>query len=201
MTEDALLRIADRVEQLGHELRRQGRAAIGAQAAAEASLAAVEALAARLAGEPPPPTQGTDTSRDDAVATLQALLPVFDAMQRVAKEAEAAAALEPERAPVWPLTLIPKLRGSGADRLRSLRIAVRLLDSAFRQALEHLDLVIESRVGVEVDANLHRVVEARPASEAFPPNTVVEVVRCGYLRADAVIREADVVATRSAANT
>jgi molecular chaperone GrpE (heat shock protein) len=186
VTELDLSTITERLDQLSIELRRQGRAAVAAQAAAESCLASVEQLDTKLTalGDRQP-----QAPEDEA---LTSLLPIFDALSRVAEHAEE---LEPESAPAWPLSLLR--HDKNGAKLESLRQAVRLLDSAFHQAMEHLGVVIERRVGVALDPNIHRVVEARNPSANETADTVVEVRRCGYLLQGHVLREADVVATRS----
>lgn len=189
MTESDLSPITERLEQLSQELRRQGRAAVAAQAAAESCLSGVEQLGSQLAAIDSEPS---DVRIEDPDSTLRALFPLFDALLRVAKES---ARLEPERPKIWPLSIVGSDRN--AERLQSLRHGVRLLEGVFRQAVDHLELVVDQRVGIALDPDVHRVVVAREATAAHPPNTVVEVQRCGYIRDGKVLREADVVATRS----
>lgn len=190
MTEPEVSPIAERLEQITQELRRQGRAAVAAQAAAESCLSGVEQLGSMLSEK--------EVNRSDSAdaSALSTLLPLFDALMRVAKEA---AEIEPAGSVSWPLSLLK--RDNQLARLHSLRHGVLLLDSAFRQAMDHLGVVVDQRVGVKLDPDIHRVVEARNPSFAAPPDTIVEVVRCGYRWQGSVLREADVVATRSQQQT
>lgn len=186
MTDPAISTLIERVDQLGQELRRQGRAAVAAQAAAESCLAGIEQLDTRLADlqRPDVPTENDDSA-------LMSLLPLFDALMRVAKEAESIA---PAKHRPWPWSMLEN--DPSRDPLETLRQGVRILDSAFHQAMDHLGIVVERRVGVPLDVEVHRVVEAKDPTAAQPPNSVVEVLRCGYQWQGRVLREADVVATR-----
>jgi molecular chaperone GrpE (heat shock protein) len=186
VTDPGVADIADRLETLATELRRQGRAAVAAQAAAESCLTAVERLETRMAE-----VERTEESRgDDEV--LPALFPLFDALMRVVGQAEG---LESDAGPRWPLSLLHTSKNPA--RLQSLQHAVRLLGAALDQTMDHLGIVIERRVGISLDPVTHRVVEARAPRVGEAPDTVVEVRRCGYLKDGRVLREADVVATRS----
>ncbi|MBX3274620.1 MAG: nucleotide exchange factor GrpE [Sandaracinaceae bacterium] len=161
------------------ELRRVGRAAVAAQAAAQSCEETVERLA----------HASTDAPRDDARQLLEALLPVADALGRMADGARRA---EPPRG--W----LARLRG-GWDELRALRAAVTILEAQLEGALEGAGVTIERAVGREVDPALHRVVETRPPAPGERDGIVGRVVRPGYLYGGRIVREADVVATREAA--
>lgn len=165
--------LAARIAELALELRRQGRAAVAAQAAAEACLAAIEERG-EPADEPEP-------------AWLAPLLPVADAIDRI--DARAASLLQERSRPRtllrWPLGKAPD------PDLAAIAGAVRILRAQMAQALESLDVTIERRVGIPVDPELHRVVDVRMAGSA--EGTIVEVVRPGYSLGGRVVREAEVV--------
>lgn len=182
----------ERLDAIVAEVRRQGRAGIAAQAAAEACLDEVKALRAELAerddGEPLAANRG-DANQVEPL--ILALLPVADAIERVIAEAERlASAPEPSRFARWF-----GARSTGADAA-SLREAARVLRSSLDQALETSGVRADRRVGIPIDGDVHRVVEACDASPGSPPDTVLRVVRAGYARGGTMLREADVVAMR-----
>jgi molecular chaperone GrpE (heat shock protein) len=169
MSDDDVIR--DRLDELTRELRKQGRAAIAAQAAAEACL---DVLASK---------------RDRAGADgdwLRSLIPIFDALGRARAEARALG----ERAKsARRLSLVfdwPK-----ADVIR-LSEGIELVCRELDDALERLGVTIVAPESGPVDPELCRVVETRAGS---PEGHVVELVRNGYVLDDRVVREADVVAT------
>lgn len=195
--------VAGRLDDLVREVRRQGRAAIAAQAAAESCLEAVLALQAAapddeaLAGTDHAP--GGDRALGDAArrdeAWLRALLPSLDGLDRVLANAVALgarSAAEPRERGFWPFRKAP-----ARDReVESLAEGLRLLRAEVAAALGALGVTIDRGEGAALDAERHRVVEVRPARAGERADAIVEVVRPGYAVGGRLVREADVVATR-----
>jgi molecular chaperone GrpE len=174
--------VARALDELTRELRRQGRAAIAAQAAAESCLEVLEGRADASASG----------ARDDG-AWLSALIPVADALDRVVAQGLALAALP--RAAVqrglWPFR---RAEPPQPDReMAALGEGLRVLRAQLQAALEGLGVSIDRRTGVAVDPEVHRVVEVRKSG---PREVVVEVVRPGYRLGERVVREAEVVVER-----
>lgn len=155
------------------EVRRQGKAAVAAQAAAEACLDAVEQLNQTLAAP---------SASNAPQEILEALLPMFDALDRVA--AQAKKSQERQR------NLLERLRHSSESA--ALAEGIRLLHAQLGALLKSVDVQIDRRVGVPFDPEAHRAVEVRPHGTAGPP-TVTEVVSAGYRYRGRRLREADVV--------
>lgn len=164
------------VEELIEELRRVGRAAVAARAAAEACEETVESL-----GPAAPPSE--------ARRILDSILPVCDALGRMAEGARVAA---PPRG--W----LERLRESErtAAELSALREAVALLDAQLTSALESSGVVVDREIGGRVDPDRHRVVETRAPRARDRVGTVSVVIRPGYRLGEVLVREADVVAIR-----
>ncbi len=154
------------IEDLVRELRRQGRAAVAAQAAAESCLARVDAL------------QTPD--QDDL---LRRLLPFADALDRAAEHAVA----ELARSRPW------YARWRTTD---SVLEGLALLKAQWAATLEASGITIERRVNVPVDGAIHRVVDVRSPRAGERSGIVVGIQRAGYARDGRCIREADVVATK-----
>jgi molecular chaperone GrpE len=198
MTEpDATNDLLHRLEAVVAEIRRQGRASIAAQAAAESCLESVQALrdevACALADRDGAGAEAAET--DDGVEpVVTALLPFADALERLERQAARMAADAPRR------SLLARLVGAPdtAHSLRTLSEGVRLLRAQLDDLLGSLDVEIDRRLGARVDPEAHRVVEVRPARDAEAPDTVVEIVRAGYVVGGRRVREADVVATTAA---
>ncbi|WP_437683061.1 nucleotide exchange factor GrpE [Sorangium sp. So ce131] len=197
--------IGARLAELVREVRRQGRAAVAAQAAAESCLEQVTALAraaeqgraaegARGAGG----TRGS-TSTDAAprpaeeLSWLGVILPVADALDRAVAQASAMVErrARAERAGFWPF----RRRAEPDPELGALAEGLRVLRAQLVAALEGCGVTVDRRVGVAVDPEVHRVVEVRPPEGAEPEGVVVDVIRPGYAARGRLVREADVVAT------
>lgn len=190
----ALASLRERVEALFVEVRRQGRASIAAQAAAEACMKSLQ----QLQTSSPPSPQPSISPGGSATEVIERLLPVFDAIDGAAAEAKRLAAL-PKPADRGGLLVrwlhrvadgvaAPSTAGS------SLANGVLLIQSELRRALTAVGVTIDDKVGARVDPERHRVVSVRkhsPKSQAI----VLEVLRCGYAIAGTVLREADVVAS------
>lgn len=184
-----------RLDDLLKEVRRQGRAAIAAQAAAEACLEAIEARDDRL--EPDSATSGTssiDASPEIAIRWLQALIPVADAIDRAVAQATSIVAA-PRRAwwRSWPFAAPTALED---PRLQALVEGLVVLRSQLQGALDDLGVSVDREVGVPIDPERQRIIEVRPPAEGEQPGTVVEVVRPGYGLGATLVREAEVVAAR-----
>jgi molecular chaperone GrpE (heat shock protein) len=154
------------------EVRRQGRAAIAAQSAAEACLAGLERLEANLSDASAP------QAGDEGRALLEALLPFFDALDRAATEAARAPR------PGWLSRL-----GDAHRRATAQAEAFRLLRAQLEATLERVGVEVDRETGIPFDADRHRAVERRPG----PPG-VIEVVLPGYRVHGRTLREAQVVA-------
>ncbi|MEM6789870.1 MAG: nucleotide exchange factor GrpE [Myxococcota bacterium] len=172
MTDEA--RIAEVLEALRMELRRQGRAAIAAQAAAEACLEMLQR----------PPAPAAAAAKDEA--WVNPLLPALDALERVRQHAEKVA-----NAPAVPGGWLQRLRRARSeDEATGLAARVLLLAEQFESALRDAGLApARPARGDPFDAAVHRAVGRVPG----PAETVVEVVRSGYRYRDRLVREADVI--------
>lgn len=166
--EEVLLKL----DTLSQDLRKQGRAAVAAQAAAEACLAQL-----REQGEGSAPQE---TSTD----LLENLLPVFDALDQAV--AQARALPRPSR--------VARLLGDGGAvaAVENLTEGLRLLQRQLASALERSNVELIRPEGGPVDARLHRVVETQRGGGR--PGHVVRVVRPGYQLGSRLLREAEVVA-------
>jgi 16S rRNA C967 or C1407 C5-methylase (RsmB/RsmF family) len=183
--------LASKLEEVARDVRKQGRAAVAAQAAAEACHEAVRVLAERLATE-----LGADeregrvaSDREQALRWLRALLPVADAVERLGRQAGALKA--PRRPRWWPFG------GRSVEfdaEVRALAAGAAILARQLDSTLGALAVDIDRPHGL-VDPERHRVVEVRPATRESPAGTVVEVVRAGYAFEGITVREADVVAS------
>ncbi len=186
-------------------MRRQGRAAIAAQAAAESCLEALRAQAE--ADESDEPEDRDDGGDDDAAAQavaaegarwLKALIPVVDALDRVASQAaprgSGQAASRPRR---WLLDrLLPApdpAPDDGGARAAALDEGLRLLRAQLEGTLRDLGVSVDRRTGAAVDGERQRVVELRRPRPGERRGTVVEVVRPGYALGSRTVREAEVV--------
>jgi molecular chaperone GrpE (heat shock protein) len=175
-----------RIEDLTQEVRRQGRAAIGAQAAAQACLERLSELRTNAAPAPEAPADR---------AWLEALLPPLDALQR------ATAALASRAAPSRRGSFGARwLFGSRApsDEIGALGEGLRLVVEQFDEALAQLGVEIIEPAAGAVDPHRHRVVEVR-SDRGRPPGHVLELVRRGYACRGVVVREAEVIANQAQA--
>lgn len=161
------------LDEILQTVRKQGRAAVAAQAAAEACLEKIERF----------------EQRSDELLPL--LLPVIDALDRVAREAADVSRMERSRILRRVEALIERDR---ERRLERVLDGVRLLERQMKEALDVAGVEIDRQVGQPVDATRHRVVRVQ-SREEDRPGIVVEVVRPGYRSNGRVLREADVVAT------
>jgi molecular chaperone GrpE len=182
-SEPTLADIAARLDDLSRELRRQGRAAIAAQAAAESCLDA-------LTGDAAP--EGALQDATAGVEWLKTLLPVADALDRVV--GHAAALIERRARPGRLYRWFFARETASHSELHAVLEGLRLLRAQLEMALAEVGVVIDRRVGVPLDPTLHRVVEVR-AQNAGDTGLVLEVVRPGYALGELVVREAEVVAS------
>lgn len=187
MSEPAPPELWARLDELLKEVRRQGRAAIAAQAAAESCLRAIEERDAE-AGE-----EGDDDASAEAERWLRALIPVADAVERVVQQAAALAAprAAAKRSLLQRLTRAPEPNDDRATA--ALAEGLRVLGAQLEEALRDRGVQIDRRTGEPVDGERQRVVETRRARAGERAGTVVEVVRPGYALGGAVVREAEVV--------
>ena len=211
MTEEArdegaattLQNLAARIDELTREVRRQGRAAVAAQAAAESCLERLaEGHGVDDGGGDEPPAeeeQAADT------AWVHALLPVADALDRVLSQARAMVArgldtAAPKVGGLWSmLGRAPRevRYPAGGAELRALAEGLRVLRAQLTTALESCGVTADWRVGVPVNPEVHRVVEVRAARPGERDGVVLEVIRPGYAARGRLVREAEVVAAAS----
>lgn len=177
-----------RLEEILREVRRQGRASMAAQAAAEACLAA-------LPDPDDAEAEPEEASTEPDTSWLKALLPLLDAVERVSAQATSLrrARVQP-RLPLWKRLLAPPEEPTFQADLDALEQGLRLLVPLTEQSLLGLGVRVERRTGIPLDPGLHRVVETRGEQATA---TVLEVVRPGYWLGDLCVREADVVASKS----
>lgn len=184
MSEPSHPSLEARLDELLKEVRRQGRAAIAAQAAAESCLEAVRERAGGDAGA---------GGEDDAVEWLRSLIPVADALERVVKQAAALDATRPpvKRSLLQRLVHPPEIVDDRAHR--ALSEGLRVLHAQLEGALRDRGVGVDRRTGEPFDGERQRVVEVRSPRPGERPGTVVEVVRPGYALGARVVREAEVV--------
>lgn len=177
-----------RLDELLKEVRRQGRAAVAAQAAAESCLTAVEALARRAERDPEP------APGDEPARWLRALLPTIDALDRAAAQATA---LIQRRARPRRGFLRALFRAAPDDdaEVNALLAGVEVLGAQLEAALGELGVVIDEPLGEPVDPERHRVVAVSAPRRDEPSGVVVELARPGYAIGTKVVREAEVIAT------
>ncbi|MEM9692644.1 MAG: nucleotide exchange factor GrpE [Myxococcota bacterium] len=163
------------LQELRNDLRRQGRAAIAAQAAAEACLALLEATPSDGSAAGPSPSSGEMRS------WCRPLLPALDSLDRVRQQAQ---------------TVLDGPRSGWLSRWRRDEDAIRLASSMvllaeqLETALGEAGLEVERpRVGASFDDQRHRAVGRAPGTR----EQVVEVVRPGYRLGEELLREADVI--------
>lgn len=156
-------------DEIKETLRKQGRAAIAAQAAAESCLSVLERMPAAAEGR---------HGAVDAEALLRTLLPFIDAFRRLTKEVDALSA--PGALPWW-VRRPPVL---------NLLSGIKVLEGQLDAALVAANIELIDQVGISVDPDAHRVV----ATRAGAPGDVLEIVRVGYRSGKTVLREADVIA-------
>ena len=189
MSDPSLNELATRLDDLLKEVRRQGRAAVAAQAAAESCLEAIQARPAAASEV----SAASSTTSDEAARWLRALIPVADAVDRIAQRA---ATLDAPDAP-RKRTLLQRVLGGPEPDDRHARAALteglRLLRAQLEGALHDLGVAVDRRTGDPVDAERQRVVEVRAPRPHERAGTVVEVVRPGYALGAKIIREAEVV--------
>ncbi len=202
--------LASRLDELTREVRRQGRAAVAAQAAAESCLEKVAALEEAGTGgksEPDGEDADEDTARGASPARtdwVRAILPVADALDRMVAQANAmverpppAPAPAPPRRGLFSLFSPPPPAPPPPARDTELRVlaeGLRVLRAQLTSALEACDVHADRRTGVAIDPEVHRVVEVRPLRAGERADVVLEVVRPGYAAGDQIVREAEVVA-------
>jgi molecular chaperone GrpE (heat shock protein) len=202
-----------RIEELIREVRRQGRAAVAAQAAAESCL---ERLAdGQDRDEPPADDAHAEDAQQEETEWVHALLPVADAVDRVLAQARAMVERGRDRGEPTVSGLRPKARAllsmlgraprevpdrAGGPELQALAEGLRVLRAQLSTALESRGVTADRRVGVPVDPEVHRVVEMRAARPGERDDVVLEVVRPGYTARGRIVREAEVVAAASRRN-
>ena len=186
---DALAGIVARLDELSRDVRKQGRAAVAAQAAAESCLEAVRALDHQTL-EDADSVSRIDVERAhyrESERWLRAIVPLVDAISRTAREAERVVGRKRPRRWWWPFATADE-----RVEVTALSDGLVLLVCQIDATLEGLGVEIERPVGL-VDAARHRVVEARPGT-GEPAGAILEVVRVGYRLDGRSIRDADVVA-------
>jgi len=222
--EELVLRdVAQKLDEVRAEVRRQGRAAIAAQAAAEQCLEALSAHKVSRQGAPLSETERNDSAHRH---WLETVIPIADSLDRVIAQARALArGPSPARRSLdggrwldrwrWPFAWWSRTPAPATDAdseaadadseaasanseaayadSEVLLDALRILRSQLRAALGGMGVTVLCDVNGAVDPSLHRVVEVRGSGGA---ERVVETVRPGYILGEVVIREADVVVRR-----
>lgn len=190
MNEDATGTVIERLEGLLTEIRRQGRASIAAQAAAESCAASVAALRDQVSERADAQLEAPDDSTTEQL--VRALMPVADAIDRMSAQASRLVAS------VSPPGAVARMLGvrDATASVRSLADGLMVLGSQLDAVLRNAGAEIDREVDVPVDGEAHRVVEARPARPGDRPGSVLEIVRPGYSLRGKRLREADVVAAR-----
>jgi len=199
MTEPSLEDLAARLDELMKEVRRQGRAAIAAQAAAESCLEAIREQAEAEGDEEAEDAAETSDVDDEAVRWLRALIPVADAVGRVAAQAAALAAPRPPPKRRLLARLFHAPEPADGSARAALAEGLRVLHAQLEGALRDLGVTVDRRTGGPVDGERQRVVEVRSPRAGERSGTVVEVVRPGYALGPRVVREAEVVVADGAA--
>jgi molecular chaperone GrpE (heat shock protein) len=193
MSETTMEELAQRLDELTREVRRQGRAAVAAQAAAESCLEAITARSEEESDETAP-EDGATGNRDSATsdAWLTAIVPVADSLDRIIAQAGAMSdrRREPARARLWPFGKSPV---AGDPELGVLLQGLRVLRAQLGSALAGVGVEIDRRIGIAVDPEVHRVVELRAGHGS--EERVLEIVRPGYSLDGRVVREAEVAAS------
>lgn len=193
MSEPSIEDVLRRLDDVFKEVRRQGRAAVSAQAAAESCLEAVQTLSAQR-GEMRARTgrvEELNGSDDAEVRWLRALVPVADAVERVLGEAaDLAARQPPPRRGLLRFLLGAQEEDSGATALVE---GLRVLDEQMKETLGALGAVVDRPIGARVDPERHRVVGVLLSDGEDQAGTILEVVRPGYALGPVVVREAEVV--------
>jgi molecular chaperone GrpE len=195
MSEPTLEDILVRLDDLLKEVRRQGRAAVAAQASAEACFQAVRAFSEEREVEEEPADEEPRGACPPEVAIhwLRTLIPVADAIDRVAVQATAIAEARP-RSPRILFRFFRPAQPDGSVPVCALAEGLSVLKEQLQAALSDLGVTIDRRTGTPVDPERHRVVEVRPPNAGEQPGTVVAIVRPGYALGPTVVREVEVVA-------
>lgn len=186
------------------EIRRQGRASIGAQASAESCLKEVralqgglEALASDLDANKLSVAPTASAASALSEQGLLALLPLLDAIDAAVRQGRATEQ-QHGRSSGWSSRLRSGLQRLNAkpasDTTPSLRQGLEMIQLEARSTLKRLGVEIDERTHVAVDPERHRVVDVR--RDVGPARSVVEVLRPGYALFGVCVREADVIATR-----
>lgn len=204
MSEPTLGDVIARVDDLLKEVRRQGRAAVAAQAAAESCLEAIQVLVESRQLDVKDEDEGEDedegapgepATQEAVIRWLRTLIPIVDAIDRIASQAASVAALRSQPRRWWLRFLQPAAEPEEDRRVLALGEGLRVLKEQLQAALGDLGVTIDRRAGEPVDPERHRVVEVRPPRAGERPGTVVEIVRPGYALGATVVRETEVVAT------
>ena len=200
MSELTLQDVATRLDDLLKEVRRQGRAAIAAQAAAESCLETLKAQSEEAEDADDADDADDAGAHADAPAPaheaerwLRALIPVVDAVDRIARQASAPDAPPPAKRSFLERVLARPERVESGAAQAALAEGLRVLRAQLAGALRDLGVETDRRTGAPVDGERQRVVEVRPPRPGELPGTVVEVVRPGYALGGKIIREAEVV--------
>jgi molecular chaperone GrpE (heat shock protein) len=191
MIDEMLTPVIERLEALSVETRRQGRASIAAQAAAESCASSVDAMRAEVSQlRERVCSERGDSGLEDLV---RALMPVADAIDRVGEQSS-------------KLTVNAKRPGFLARMfgatdptmgLQALSDGLNVLGAQLEAAMSGMGVQVDREVGVAVDGQAHRVVEVRTPGPGDVPGVVIEIVRPGYCLNGKQLREADVAVWRA----
>ncbi|MBI4819030.1 MAG: nucleotide exchange factor GrpE [Deltaproteobacteria bacterium] len=176
--------MSDELSELSAALKKQSRALVATQAAAEACLEGVAKLEQKLGA--PAPVAKEPVAKDSSADWIRTLLPAWDALDVVVSESHRL-----EEAPVsWIARTFAKERE--AEMLAFAR-ALKLLATQLEGTLERCGVTVDRATGIPFDAERHRVIETRKTSPGEAPGVVVAVIRPGYSFEGKRVREADVV--------
>jgi hypothetical protein len=196
--------VLEKLETLLAEVRRQGRAGVAAQAAAEACLAGLHAMVSPPSTRPVEALRKEPTARELDGRAVSLLIPLFDAIDgavhqvRAVRPAETRAVSRGLGQALWSELMRLRERSEDSSPQDSVRLGLEMIQAEARSALARLGVELEDRIGVPVDPERHRVIQVHAGENGEGERaTVLLVLRPGYVVRGVCVREADVVASRS----
>lgn len=202
--EPALGPVLAKLDAVLAEVRRQGRAGVAAQAAAEACLKEVHAMkgtpsphtAAEALRRQPSASEPSASELDGRAVSL--LIPLFDAIDSAVHQLRRARPSKGLGQGMWSELMRLRRRSAESSSKDSVRLGLELIQAEARSALSRLGVELDDRVGIPLDPERHRVIEVRTGENGSGAGaTVLQVLRPAYLVGGVCVREADVIASRS----